>query len=155
MTFPFIDPDEMQRQHDAAIMHAAEQRHRWLRLLTEMSPEDLATLMEMLRFCNDNKKGIPYFIGMSSAIQQLQNNRCVCGNDHDADMLTDAAQKLQTERDEENAKATMIEYGLQRAEDGKLYCTGCGMEYQSLDDRMLKPPGVSGCSGCQQKSAWG
>jgi hypothetical protein len=31
----------------------------------------------------------------------------------------------------------------------------CGVDYQSLPDRMLRPPGVEGCSGCQQRSAWG
>lgn len=36
----------------------------------------------------------------------------------------------------------------------KFMCA-CGIIYQSLQDRMLKPPGVIGCSGCQQKGAWG
>jgi hypothetical protein len=31
----------------------------------------------------------------------------------------------------------------------------CGMIYQTLQDRMLKPVGVKGCSGCQQKAKFG
>lgn len=34
-------------------------------------------------------------------------------------------------------------------------CLNCGMQYPSIEDRMLKPPGVEGCSGCQQKAKWG
>lgn len=32
---------------------------------------------------------------------------------------------------------------------------GCGMQYFSIEDRMLRPPGLDGCSGCQVKSAHG
>jgi len=34
-------------------------------------------------------------------------------------------------------------------------CKGCGVAVVSVEDRMLRKPGVDGCSGCQQKSAWG
>lgn len=37
----------------------------------------------------------------------------------------------------------------------KVKCKGCGIENPSLDDRMLRPPGIEGCTGCQQQSAWG
>lgn len=34
-------------------------------------------------------------------------------------------------------------------------CELCGALYQSLEDRMLRPPGVDGCFGCQNKAAHG
>jgi hypothetical protein len=34
-------------------------------------------------------------------------------------------------------------------------CDNCGAQYVSPQDRALKPKGVNGCSGCQQKAAWG
>jgi hypothetical protein len=37
----------------------------------------------------------------------------------------------------------------------KYRCINCQSGYPSLQDRMLKPPGVIGCSGCQQKGKWG
>lgn len=37
----------------------------------------------------------------------------------------------------------------------KVLCKGCGMEYVSLEDRMLKAPGIEGCTGCSHKGAWG
>lgn len=57
--------------------------------------------------------------------------------------------------------ALMHQYQLDDARDaatGKLLyfvCTGCEMQYQSIQDRMLKEPGVEGCSGCVQKAKWG
>lgn len=36
-----------------------------------------------------------------------------------------------------------------------LQCTGCGAQYFSIQDRMLKPAGPEGCDGCIQKEKWG
>lgn len=56
----------------------------------------------------------------------------------------------------------MNEYNLDdlRDEDDKstllgFICLGCGMRYISIADRMLRPPGIAGCSGCQLKSGHG
>jgi hypothetical protein len=57
--------------------------------------------------------------------------------------------------------AKMEEYNLEDVRDEDtlklLYfrCKGCGLNYQSIEDRMLKEPGVKGCDGCQQKAKWG
>lgn len=34
-------------------------------------------------------------------------------------------------------------------------CTECGKQYVSIEDRALRPEGVEGCTGCQQKAKWG
>ena len=36
-----------------------------------------------------------------------------------------------------------------------MWCHNCGKGYVSLADRMVKPRGVEGCEGCQQKAKWG
>lgn len=53
--------------------------------------------------------------------------------------------------------ALMNEYDLQVSTEnpGRLQCKGCGIEYISLEDRMLRPAGPGGCNGCQQKARWG
>jgi hypothetical protein len=57
--------------------------------------------------------------------------------------------------------ANMEQYNLDdlRDEDtGRLMgfvCLGCGMQYPSIEDRMLKPADKGGCSGCVQKEQWG
>lgn len=38
---------------------------------------------------------------------------------------------------------------------GGFKCTGCGQSYPSLEDRMLKEPGIEGCSGCIHKAKFG
>jgi len=53
-------------------------------------------------------------------------------------------------------EANVEKWGLvQDFEKGGFKCASCGMPYPSLEDRMLKPPGIDGCHGCQQKSATG
>lgn len=39
--------------------------------------------------------------------------------------------------------------------EGPVICEQCGYENNSLADRMLRDPGVKGCSGCQHKAKWG
>lgn len=34
-------------------------------------------------------------------------------------------------------------------------CLGCGIHYATIQDRMIKPRGVEGCHGCQQKAKFG
>lgn len=34
-------------------------------------------------------------------------------------------------------------------------CNNCGKKYPSLQDRMMKPPGIEGCDGCIHKEKWG
>lgn len=51
-------------------------------------------------------------------------------------------------------EAELAEWGLSR-EGLSLYCAACGKEYPSLEDRKLRPKGIDGCFGCQEKSAHG
>lgn len=60
-----------------------------------------------------------------------------------------------------------LQYGIedaweQLAGDGKeilkfvgWQCNNCGKIYSSLQDRMMKPPGIEGCDGCIHKVKWG
>jgi hypothetical protein len=58
-----------------------------------------------------------------------------------------------------NMKANALEWGVTFADEGNLFgpviCDGCGQEYVSLEDRMLRPPGLDGCHFCQLKSRLG
>lgn len=48
----------------------------------------------------------------------------------------------------------MKKYGLEEW-DGKYRCTNCHLSYESVEDRMLRSPGIDGCHGCQHKAATG
>jgi hypothetical protein len=55
----------------------------------------------------------------------------------------------------------MAEYGLDDLRDAEtdqligFICKNCEKKYVSIADRMLEPPGVKGCDGCQHKAKWG
>lgn len=51
--------------------------------------------------------------------------------------------------------ALMAQYNVKQKEPGKpeVICQGCGLEYVSLADRMVKRP--DDCHGCQEKARWG
>jgi hypothetical protein len=58
----------------------------------------------------------------------------------------------------------MLKYSMREPEEGEVasgpnerpvICIPCGSLYQSLEDRMLRPPGVEGCEGCLNKQKWG
>lgn len=152
--FIFGQPDPEEQSRMESVLHEA--RSRFQRLLLELNPEDLATLAEMLAFCQRQEGFLIYQIGAAQTILQVKHNRCAgCGLDHAQDVLANETAKLNAERDAENEQPSMKEYGLRRDNDGKLICTECGQGYVSLDDRMLRPPGARGCSGCQQKAKWG
>jgi hypothetical protein len=52
-------------------------------------------------------------------------------------------------------KAELLErYNLEEVEEG-IRCIGCQTLVASLEDRMLRPPGVKGCETCQHKTKWG
>lgn len=75
----------------------------------------------------------------------------VVGSDTEPGPLADAA------RD-----AAMREYGLEQVNPADqpdhptgLRCINCHQVYVSLEDRMLREPGMDGCGGCQTKSAHG
>lgn len=66
--------------------------------------------------------------------------------------------------EDQSDEELMVKYGI---EENPLYdphafmgaspfrCINCHVGVASLKDRMLRKPGIEGCSGCQQKSAWG
>ena len=55
----------------------------------------------------------------------------------------------------ENARLWNVEFFTDFATSGPVICLGCGTQSPSLEDRMLREPGVDGCSTCQQKAKWG
>lgn len=166
MTFlsPEGDEFEQRRAQIAAIAH--EQRLRHDRFVSDLTKEQLKTFIEMLQ-CFDGETGTGYvnfMMGRAATIMEIKHNCCPgCGEDHFSVAALDDLReemglpvpngkptpKVQPERD-----AAMTEYGM-IAIDGQLQCEGCGLHSVSMEDRMLRPPKMDGCSGCQQKSAFG
>jgi hypothetical protein len=82
--------------------------------------------------------------------------------------LTDPEELVKARARFNDEAALMAEYRIEKNPDfGKnpmehgpaaaspFRCIDCKIGVASLEDRMLRKPGIEGCSGCQQKSAWG
>lgn len=152
-----FDMDKIREEQERQIAAAHERRARFFSFLRDLQPSQLGTLMDMLSLCDtkNGRKFLHHQIGVISTLQTVIHGCCGCGEDHDEAIIREEKDLLESEREAENNKATMIEYGLIRKDDGKLYCKGCGQGYVSLDDRMLRSPGPAGCGSCQQKAKWG
>lgn len=107
-----------------------------------------------------------YYRSTAEAILRYQRDVCPeCGLDHVEELFAhsemDPAQQAEPKTDAQLAlEAQMQEYGLEWFHDDDqgidyLRCINCEKFYPSLDDRMMKPPGVEGCDGCQMKAKWG
>lgn len=126
-----------------------------------------------------------YYEGQLANMLHQKHNVCPgCGKDHAEEFLDNPASGVSTESVNANTervkaettadiahfgpsaltdeqRGNMDEYNIDDAwdeETGKFLgfvCLGCGLKYQSIEDRMLKPPGVEGCSGCIQKAKFG
>lgn len=154
---------EAQKAQDIAT-HELRMRHD--RFMDELTKEQLHTFHEICHIMMTNEGYAHFLIGCSSTIMRLKHDTCPCGNDHEklnAEMLEQTRAEMnipsQVERTISTAatvdEGLMKEYMLAPNDHGTLSCTGCGMDYQSLDDRMLRNPGMDGCSGCQYKSGHG
>ena len=146
-------PPEIQEaiktQMDHQRMHAQVDAHNIKSLLDSLDAEQLSTLDSLLHEVAGG--AIDFYCGKISMILQLKFDKCPCNESHDADV------EFAADLPEEPRPLTedlMRRYGLTSDGDA-LFCANCNMEYASLDDRMLRPEGPEGCTGCVQKSKWG
>lgn len=170
IAFGMGDPAEHQRQMEAAEARAHEMKVRVYSFLQNLPADDLVTVRDIIALSvGDNGAFAHHAMGICHTLLVVVHKRCQgCGLDHDNDILggekvaleqerqsnyEDAAAKLANEVAAQ--QAVMDEYGITRRLDGQLACSTCGVIIQSVEDRMLRRPGVEGCSSCQQKAKWG
>lgn len=162
---------KMQEQLEQQRMHMAAGQHDLMRLFDELSKEGLRTLTGIFGVlaASPDEKLAHYFEGIGVAYLKIKHNICVaCGESHDLILSTEDEQidpqPVQNDVDkseptpEEKAEydLKMADYNLSIVMDGqqmKYICVGCGKQYPSLEDRMLRP--VDGCQGCHEKAKWG
>lgn len=168
------DPEEaramMEKMAEQQEMAQDVALHEVERFFDSLDKEQLTALRIVVR--GTHTEGyVEYVAGLIGGILRYKYNVCGCGRDHDAELLAGSSSsetpeqieerisKLEPSPEEEAQYLRDLEvYTLvQNFEGGRLNykCTGCGMEYQSLEDRKLRDPGVKGCEGCQHKAKWG
>ena len=141
-------------------MHVQDNSHAVKQLLDELNEDQLKAL-DLILHNVGNPEGVNYFHGRVEAALQYRFGVCPCGEDHDpskefdqAPLPSQVAPRIPAPERLDRAEL-MDQYGMAESEGNFIYCKNCGQQYASLEDRMLRPPGIEGCSGCQQKSAWG
>lgn len=162
----------VQEEHDRFNMSSQANTHTIQRLFEELDPDKLFALDMVLFHCVVDPAQLAYYRGRVEQTLYIKHEICPCGLPHDPSVLfeeeDDETQPArQSSVEVPNVTEQLTEYGIEPdPKYGKPYpedsvapqpfrCINCGMGYRSLSDRMLKPPGIGGCSGCQQKSAWG
>lgn len=152
------------------------------RLFHDLSADQLSILKRLVNSIVANQLAGPYWEGVLSAYLMLKHNVCPgCGRNHDeeaAKFLAAEARKQTTISPSgdlevegqlvlpemispEEYNELCVKYNVLPDEHSipgpmaPVKCMGCGLDYVSLADRMIKPPGIAGCHGCQSKSAWG
>jgi len=143
----------------------------------------VARWMALTADSGNASRNLAYHAGSLFRLAADKSNKCmVCDKDHDKEvesLLNTQGDGATSEVDSEpqpptdepaepnlsyeetqrmiaEHEANVTLYRLtQNFDKGGFNCTGCNMHYASLEDRMLKAPGIEGCSGCQWKSGHG
>jgi hypothetical protein len=170
-------PEEIRQQiraaRDRSEMEREDLHNSVKRLVTECPTEFLVTFLKILLMSVNDESGRmgPYWDGVISGHLQLVRGLCQThGIVHDEDnphMVTSPDKEPPSDKvedDEETDKIrlyTMREYSVEPLVAGDLkgvvQCTRCRAKYQwmNLEDRMLRPPDMSGCPQCVQEQKFG
>ena len=165
-------PPEVQRQLEKQMahhqMHEDSYQHEVVNFIRGLDESGLRTLKGMITGIDQSETQGVLLIGYILSQLEARYSLCfACGKDHEA-MLTDLSGQKEPKVIKKNVHwsefvkslpagiiARLEEYHLDLIPDQwpVVACNKCGLEYQSLEDRMVKAPDE--CHGCQQKAAWG
>lgn len=141
---------------DHTTMAATTTFHDFQRLFAEMTPEHLRSIMLIFRYiASEGSVPASYFEGLASGSLMYKHNICCsCFVNHEEELQEHLVEANPEESADPSREGLLKTYRLEPSlSTDLLICTGCGMSYQSLEDRMLKPP--DNCSGCHEKARWG
>lgn len=173
---------QMLTQHDRTMVAREVVQNRLEDLVRSLDGEQLSTLGAFLRMATDSKRAATYWVGRVDA-ELIQRDLCPgCGINHMAEAMEEISaihavepERLQPEfvqgefdfdsvkglsgKPEKNILENMEAWGVAPDEPmnllGGVHCVACNWPSTSLEDRMLRPPKMDGCPGCQDRSAHG
>lgn len=169
-------PEELKQQLQLQRMESTAIQHQVRSLFRELDKDNLVALgnlLGMIAGAEDSSDSASYYYGMTTSAVDVRFDVCAThGFNHEDDEMkkltgetveSSGPEPSTPPRDSEshmawmngkNMTELMQEYRLKINEkDSKLYCRDCGMEYQSVKDRMVKSP--DDCPGCFIKAAHG
>lgn len=149
-------PEQVQEMIDRQEMSHDELMHSFRRLIEELNEDQLHVLSTMLNVAGQNQWFSHYYSGIISGILHAKFGVCAaCGKKHDQE-LAEMAPAPEQKRSAKEIAQLMDEYNVHYTGSYlEVECNNCGKKYVSLDDRMLRSPDPSGCSGCVEKTKWG
>lgn len=165
--FLFPSKAEIERAQEQYKMGHQAFYHEMLGFLQKQTDEDMLTLASLVRVATNNGEQLT---GIIEGIMASRGFCFACGKRHDEsiDQILDEAEPKREPTGPGNSivsidqpvsvvafdASTMNEYNVEPfGELSKVRCKGCGMIYESMEDRMLRRP--SACHGCQHKAKWG
>lgn len=170
---PMTFGEMMQARQTHVRLHMADAKHRVRDFMMELSKEQYEVL-SMIFNSIDDAADIAFYRGQLLVIGEMKHDICSCKENHleahaECSVTPDSVFGEQEEQvdpevipdlhfAEDKNDALMEEYNVVKAGDEvptDFKCGGCGIAIVSLDDRMLRPPGVKGCEGCQHKAKFG
>jgi len=141
-------------QMDRASQHGEELKTRITNFIDSLDADDLLTLRDIVT--NSTNECVGHEIeGIITGCLVYKHRRSWSGETSPLEGMTASASiEKQVASQEEERAANMVRYGL-IPEGDYFACANCGQFYISLEDRMLREPGVKGCKGCQEKAKFG
>lgn len=166
---PFSTPEEarqyIEHQQQEAKIKGRDMIHRVSDLIDSLNDEQLGTLEYLtMALCNDPSYA-GYVHGQVDTVRELKFGTCRCGTDHDEELAQEFSTPPENQPDIETTHkdyldaGAMKKYHIEFVPDDlndvyptKYRCANCFTPIVSIEDRMLRAPGIDGCSGCQQMS---
>lgn len=152
--------EELKRRHDMHHMAIESSRHRMLNFLEDMNEEQLNCVRGLIQLVMEDHSVAGFYMGFTAQLMTKFGYCAICAEKHDDprdhkdELLKDASPEepeAYEEPDQRAIKKLFEKFNLNR----DLTCKGCGTQYQSLKDRMLREPGPAGCDNCKQTTKWG
>jgi hypothetical protein len=176
MFFP-MDPEEAQRHVEMHQMATESVTHSILSFIENLNEDQLDTMSSILLSVGGENGDLlgAQLNGMIRQIVKFRYGRCQCGKRHESlDGISLDGTAVRPEpvvnagpveppqpadplillaAASEKEVSLLKQYNLYKHSSGKLTCVGCGLEYISLRDRMVKEP--DDCHGCKLKAGHG
>lgn len=165
---------EQKRQVDAYEMAVTQRRIEVKQFIEELTDEQALVFGKILADCNVPgnlsmlqgvlQGNLMYGRGMSWMGMSLDNEVKTFIEARLPDIHTSQAthqndtpltRVAQLEIDHANAEKWGLEWNEDPNYPDEYRCKGCKTPVHSLEDRMLREPGVEGCPTCQSKAKWG
>lgn len=161
----FSSPEDIFKQLELQEMASEDRARNIHRLFDEGDKETLMAVRALMNMVAGNPSSralAAYYEGFVSAKIESRFNICpVHGVNHEEEEFSSHNEGSTTTRDNDEVVEVVVDIPVEdlmntyRLEwrDGNLHCKDCGIQYQSLEDRMVKEP--DDCHGCQLRSAHG